>query len=422
MIENEEIKIGWFEGMKRELREMVETKRYFVGDNRIWMVVMLLMAISLLEVFSASSRFSFAKSNYMAPILSHIVSLAVGFIAMFVTHRIHYKYYRALVYPLLGGSLLCLLLLSIRSMGQADAQRWITIFGFNFQPSEMAKLALILFTAHEMSKTDLSSDEAQRRCFRRVIIVTFATALLIFTENLSTAILLTATIMLTMLIGGVSRKRVVVLTLIGILTACLALMALVVTPNEKLANSKIVPSRALTWKPRVTDFFDKKQEPRVYALTTAREKTQETHAKIAIANSGLVWGRGIGNSVERDYIQEATCDFIYAIIIEECGMLGAIVVLILYLLLMYLSGTVISKCKERFPSYLVVGVTLMITLQAFMNMAVAVDAMPVTGQPLPLISRGGSSILFCSVYIGIILSVSYRTTKENSVSADTISI
>ena len=178
------------------------------------------------------------------------------------------------------------------------------------------------------------------------------------------------------------------------------------TKMNTLAEQNLIPGRATTWQARVLDFFDEKQTAKEYALTTAKDKPQETHAKIAIATSGLVWGKGIGNSEERDFIQEATCDFIYAIIIEECGMLISIVVLALYIWMMYICGTIISKPISFFSSYLVVGIAILLGLQAMINMMVAVGAMPVTGQPLPLISKGGTSMVFSSIYFGFLIGIS----------------
>src|SRR5574344_1706373 len=215
-----------------------------------------------------------------------------------------------------------------------------------------------------------------------------------------------------MIIGCVSWKRIGIL-----MRGCFGFAGLIgglmfIIPPAKFANLPL-PERATTWQARVLDFAagEQKQSPREYALTTAKDKPQENHANIAIATSHI-FGKGPGNSDERDFVQEASCDFIYAIIIEELGMVGGILVLFLYILLMFRAGKIASKCKKKYPAYLTMGISLMLGLQALINMSVAVGLIPVTGQPLPLISKGGTSVLLSCIYIGIILGVSNSLEEE----------
>jgi cell division protein FtsW len=294
-------------------------------------------------------------------------------------------------------------------MGSSNAQRWIEIFGFKFQPLELAKMAVLLYTASVASEINKEDENSQKLGFWKILACMGGFCVLIVGENLSTAALLCVTVILMMLICGVSPKRTWKLIGAGAAFVAVVLAFFLLVPATKmntLAEQNLIPGRATTWQARVLDFFDEKQTAKEYALTTAKDKPQETHAKIAIATSGLVWGKGIGNSEERDFIQEATCDFIYAIIIEECGMLISIAVLGLYIWMMYICGTIISKPITPFTSYLVVGIAILLGLQAMINMMVAVGAMPVTGQPLPLISKGGTSMLFSSIYFGFLIGIS----------------
>lgn len=393
------------------LEQQPEAKRFklLVGDKRLWIIVMLLMIISVLEVFSASSRFSFGGQNYLMPVLPHLAFMILGFGLMVLVHHIPNKYYKAFTYPLLMLSAVLLLILFVRGMGSNNAQRWIEIFGFQFQPSELAKMAVLLYTASVASEIHKEDENSQKLGFWKILICMGIFCLLIVGENLSTAALLCVTVILMMLICGVSPKRTWKLIGAGAAFVALVLAFFLLVPATKmntLAEQNLIPGRATTWQARVLDFFDEKQTAKEYALTTAKDKPQETHAKIAIATSGLVWGKGIGNSEERDFIQEATCDFIYAIIIEECGMLISILVLGLYIWMMYICGTIISKPISCFSSYLVVGIAILLGLQAMINMMVAVGAMPVTGQPLPLISKGGTSMVFSSIYFGFLIGIS----------------
>ena len=394
-----------------------EGKRFklLVGDKRIWIIVMALMIISLLEVFSASSRCSFDNTNYLSPVLPHLVFMVLGFAAMVIVPHIPCRYYKTFTYPLLILSAVLLLILFVKGFGNSNAQRWLNIFGIQFQPSELAKMAVLLYTASIASQTNKNDENNRKESFWKILICLVIFSVLIIGENLSTTVLLCAAVVLTMFISGVSYIRTFKLICVGLLSVAIFFAFFLLVPKgtmNKMADMNLIPERALTWQARMLDFVDEKQTAKEYAEETAKDKPQETHAKIAIATSDFLWGKGIGNSEERDFIQEATCDFIYAIIIEECGMVIAIIVLGLYVWLMYICGTLVSKNITPFARYLVVGISLLIGMQAMMNMMVAVGAMPVTGQPLPLISKGGTSMLFSSIYFGFLLGISYDVEQR----------
>lgn len=403
----------------------------FKGDKVIWMVFFFLCIISIVEVFSASSELTYKGGNYLTPIIKHMALIVVGFGLMVVTLNINCKYFKLLtpIMLLLAGILLLLVL----GLGQSTngASRWIPIMGVQFQPSEMAKGALVLMTAQILSamQTDKGAD---RKAMRYIIQMALPFLVLIGLENLSTAALLAAVIFFMMIIGRVPGKQIgklvltVVLFIVMVVTAVMAIGEdtekegqpqnlteqtlangqTVSTENSK--GHKGVLHRLDTWKSRIDKFLNSKEVPP--EKVDLDKGAQEAHAKIAIATSNIV-GRGPGNSVQRDFLAQAFSDFIYAIIIEETGIEGAFVVAMLYIILLFRTGRIANRCENNYPAFLAMGLALLLVVQALFNMCVAVGLVPVTGQPLPLISKGGTSTIVNCVYIGIILSVS-RTAKK----------
>ena len=385
------------------------------GDRTIWAMVIILCCISLIEVFSASSRLTFGKSSFLRPIISHSVHLGLGLLLMYVVHLFHYKWYRMLPVLLVPVSIILLAYLSVQSAASVGAERWIDLGFFQLQPSEVAKIAVIMTVAYWLSKLKPDNELSQINTFWRIMILTGVVCLLIFGENLSTAILLAGVIFVMMILGGIAWKRMLVLTGVVAAAGVVIVVILLFVPAQTIRNSRIIPSRATTWQARLQDFFQPGSEgtPSAYeyAKLVAPEKPQETHANIAIATSNVL-GKGPGNSDERDYLQEASCDFIYAIIIEELGMVGGIVVMLVYMILLFRVGRIVTRCKEKYPAYLAMGLGMLLGLQAFINMSVAVGLFPVTGQPLPLISKGGTSVLMTSFCIGMLLGISNTLDRE----------
>ena len=400
--------------MEEEEIKTKDTNHFLRGDLTIWIIVLLLSAISIIEVFSASSRLTFGRDNYWTPILGHCVHLTIGLSFMYAIHRLNYKWYKIVPYIFIPVSAILLGYLFLKGRGSDSAERWVNLGIINLQPSELAKLAVIMTVASWLSKMKVNDELSQIQTFWKIVILTASFCGIILLENLSTAILLGTIVLIMMIIGCVSWKRIGIL--LAVCFGCVALIGgmMLLIPPTKFAELPL-PERATTWQARVLDFAagEQKQSPREYALTTAKDKPQETHANIAIATSHI-FGKGPGNSDERDFVQEASCDFIYAIIIEELGMVGGILVLFLYILLMFRAGKIASKCKKKYPAYLTMGISLMLGLQALINMSVAVGLIPVTGQPLPLISKGGTSVLLSCIYIGIILGVSNSLEEEKS--------
>lgn len=385
------------------------------GDRTIWAMVFILCGISLIEVFSASSRLTFGKSSFLAPIISHTMHLGIGLAGMYLVHLLHYKWYRLFPVLLVPLSIILLGYLSIQSASSSGAERWINLGFFQLQPSELGKIGVIMAVAYWLSKLKPEDELSQSNTFWKILALTGLVDALIVGENLSTAVLLAGVIFVMMILGGIAWRRMLALSGVVVAAGIMAVVILLFVPAQTIRDSKIIPSRATTWQARLQDFFQPGSEgdPSAYeyAKLVAPEKPQETHANIAIATSNIL-GKGPGNSNERDYLQEASCDFIYAIIIEELGMAGGIVVMLVYIILLFRVGRIATRCKEKYPAYLAMGLGMLLGLQAFINMSVAVGLFPVTGQPLPLISKGGTSVLMTSGCIGMLLGISNVLEKE----------
>ena len=400
----------------------------FKGDKVIWMVLMFLCLISIVEVFSASSTLTYKSQNYMAPIIGHAWKIAVGVVAAIVILNIPCRYFKLMTPILLILSGIMLLWVLFFGEKTNDAGRWINLLGLQFQPSEIAKGTMVLVTAQILSAMQ-REEGADKRAFKYILIIVLPMAVLIGLENLSTAALILAIIFLMMIIGRVPAIQLGKLLGAG----CLAVILLIGSvyllgsfdsssndvQTESVINgevkkdtkkSKSVLHRFSTWKGRIDKHLNKKHvSPEEYDLD---KDAQIAHANIAIVSSNII-GRGPGQSVERDFLPQAFSDFIYVIIIEELGIIGAVTVVFLYIVLLYRAARIASRCENNFPAFLVMGLALMLVVQASFNMMVAVGITPVTGQPLPLISRGGTSTIINCAYIGAILSVSRSAKKKN---------
>jgi cell division protein FtsW len=380
------------------------------GDLGIWAVFILLCAISLIEVYSASSRMTFATGAYWDPIMQHGSFMLMGIFIAWLVHFIPCNYFK--LFCTIGMFFSIFLLIAVLVVGQKtnDAGRWISIGFIRFQPSEIAKLSLVGFSCFILSS--LRDDKGASMTGLKIVALTaFITLLLIFTENASTAFII-AIVMFGICFYAQIRKQILIgVLLLGMIGIGSVFGIAYSIPEKTLTEWQMSDGplhRVPTWIHRITDKQERPENPRDFK---PQENPQKAYAKVAIASSNVI-GRGPGNSRQRDFIPQAFSDFIYAIIIEELGLVGAFVVLGLYLVLMYRSMRIAQKCKALFPSYLVMGLALMIVVQAMMNMAVAVDAFPVTGQPLPLVSRGGTSLFITCTYIGMILSVSHTAKRK----------
>lgn len=403
----------------------------FKGDKVIWMVFFFLCIISIVEVYSASAGLTYKGGHYWAPIVKHTGILLVGVFAMVVTLNIKCKYFKIVTPFLLVLSIIALVTVLIAGQSTNGAQRWISIIGIQFQPSEIAKGTMVLATAQILSAMQ-TEQGADKTAFKYILIVSGCIVPFIMVENLSTAMLLCLVIFLMMMIGRVPGK--ILGKVLGIVTLLIvtvfALVMLVGQDREKIntQGQQVVQvsntaekeettmftkvfHRFDTWKARIDRFIDGKEiAPEDFDLD---KDGQIGHANIAIVSSNVI-GKGPGNSVERDFLSQAFSDFIYAIIIEEMGIIGGVFVAMLYIILLFRTGQIANRCENNFPAFLAMGLALLLVTQALFNMCVAVGLAPVTGQPLPLVSKGGTSTIINCVYIGAILSVS-RSAKKKQV-------
>ncbi len=408
----------------------------FKGDKVIWMVFFFLCMISIVEVFSASSSLTYKGGSYLAPIIKHAAILAVGIFFMVVVLNIQCRYFKIITPFILIVAFF--LLICVHFVGQSinGGARWMSILGIQFQPSEIAKGALVLATAQILSAMQTDKGADKKAC-HYILITFFVMVAPIVTENLSTAMLIFAVIFIMMFIGRIPwqqlGKILGVLALIGVFALSFVMIAgnddrqqmtkdgvgvettaqVVEKSQDKGVVGKVL-HRASTWKTRILKFFDNSEvPPEKFDLD---KDAQVGHANIAIASSNIV-GKGPGNSVERDFLSQAFSDFIYAIVIEETGIEGAIAVAMLYIILLFRTGRIANRCENNFPALLAMGLAILLVVQALFNMLVAVGLAPVTGQPLPLISKGGTSTIINCIYVGVILSVS-RTAKKRTMPSD----
>ena len=381
--------------------------------------------ISIVEVFSASSGLTYKSHNYVGPIAYHAGTIIVGVVVAIITLNIPCRYFKLMTpFLMLLTGLLLIIVMFGGGKSTNDASRWISILGFTVQPSEIAKGTIVLVVAQILSAMQRENG-ADRQAFKWILWITVPTCLLIGFENLSTAAMLFGVVILMMFIGQVPKRQL--LKLAGALCLCAILVVGMVMlvghdkskeetaqttmveqtdqPKKKSKLEKIL-HRADTWKSRIMKFGKDDVSPQEYDLD---KDAQVAHANIAIVSSGVV-GKGPGQSVERDFLAQAFSDFIYAIIIEELGIVGAAFVVFLYIILLYRCARIASRCENNFPAFLAMGLGLLLVVQATFNMMVAVGLAPVTGQPLPLISKGGTSTIINCIYIGTILSVS-RSAK-----------
>ena len=359
---------------------------------------------SVLAVYSSTTTlaYRFKQGNTEYYLLKHIGILIFGFVLMYAAHKIKYVYYSKL--SLIAVLFAAPLLLYTLVFGEVrnDAARWTTLPGVNimFQPSDLAKLALIMFVASMLAKKQDNIKDL-KSAFIPILLPVLVICGLILPANLSTAVILFVTCIVLMFIGGVKFRYLLALSGIGIAALALFIAFLIVSPKSS--------GRLGTWQNRIEHFG---------GGGDSDENFQVEQAKIAIANGGFV-GKLPGNSMQKNFLPNPFNDFIYAIITEEYGFAGAFLILLMYMILLFRGIRIAIKAPGHFGALLAIGVTLSLIIQAFANMAVAVHLVPVTGQPLPLVSMGGTSIWFTSVAIGIILSVSKEMDENEEQSSET---
>ena len=380
---------------------MKEILKNIEGDRAIWAIVTIMAILSFMPVYSASTNLVYVV-NSGTPIyylFKHFILLFLGFLIIYGVHKIPYKYFS-------GGSILMLPLVFVlliftlaqgTQIGGTNASRWIQIpfIGVGFQTSTLAALVLMVYVSRYLAKNKNIEITFKDSIWQLWLPVAIILALILPANFSTTAIVFSMILMLTF-IGGYPIKYIVFIVGIG----SLALTLFVLTSK---AFPDVMPNRVDTWISRVENFWDNKAE----------EGYQVEKAKIAIASGGL-HGRGPGKSIQKNFLPQSSSDFIFAIIVEEYGLVGAVGVILMYFLLMFRILIAAKKATSVFATLLIIGVGLPIIFQAIINMAVAVDLFPVTGQTLPLISSGGTSIWMTCFAIGIILSVTAEKEKKEN--------
>jgi len=373
------------------------TAKIFKGDAVIWGVIAMLSIFSILAVYSSTGTlaFKYQGGNTLYYLLRHGFLLLIGFAIIFITHKIPVIIYLKISQILLFISIPLLVWTLIRGINLNEASRWLTIpgIGLSFQTSDLAKFSLIIFIARFLAKNQGHIKDFKTG-FRSIIIWIIIVCGLILPANFSTAAMLFFTSLILLFLGRVKIQYLLYVIGIGIAGVAIFVIIAINLPEQK-------QGRVGTWKKRIENYFSGKSE----------ENFQVEQSKIAIASGGFI-GKGPGNSMQRNFLPHPYSDFIFAIIVEEYGVAGAFILIALYLVLLFRAGTIVRKSTSAFAAFLSMGLVISLIFQAFINMAVAVNLFPVTGQTLPLVSMGGTSIIFTCAAFGIILSISQNVIKK----------
>jgi cell division protein FtsW len=366
---------------------MKNVLKIFGGDRVIWVLVFILTIYSVLAISSTVSSLSYREGNSVASyIFEHSFYLLLGWCIIYLVHLIPYRFYGifAQLMVIIAVGLLAYTLKFGKEIN--DTYRWLEIGPIHFQTSDFAKFALIIFVARYLSRNQNNITDFKRG-FLPVLFWIVLICGLIQPANLSTAAMLFMVCIILLLIGRVRTRYIAALIGVGLVLGIAYFLI--------FKNSEDV-GRTITWEKRIERYFNPDPE----------ENLQPTLAKVAISNGGL-FGKFAGHSTQKHSLPHAYSDYIFAIIIEEYGFLfGALPLVFVYLILLYRAGVIVRRSERTFPAFLAIGLTLGIVLQAMIHMGVAVGLLPVTGQPLPFISRGGTSIMFTAAAFGIILGIS----------------
>lgn len=371
----------------------------FQGDRTLWLIAVILAFFSLMPVYSASSNIAFlyGSGNTLGMLGKHSIHLVLGLILMYAAHNISYKHYGPLSIILMPIAIILLIYTLFQGHSVANASRWIQIpfLGWTFQTSAFASIVLMIYLARYLSKVDSEKLKSFKQTAVPLLGPIFLVCGFILPANFSTAALIFIIAMIVIFIGGYPFKNILIIAGGGIAALTLFVLLTLAFPN--------ITNRVETWKARIENFSE----------GNAEENYQVTKAKMAIAE-GMVIGKGPGKSIQKNFLPQSNSDFIYAVIVEEFGLLGGSILLLFYVVFMVRILNISRKAESKFGMLLAAGTGFAILIQAFVNLSVAVNLIPVTGQTLPLISAGGSSIWMTCLAIGIILSVSRgKITAEN---------
>nr|WP_294871217.1 FtsW/RodA/SpoVE family cell cycle protein [uncultured Pedobacter sp.] len=364
------------------------------GDRWIWLIIILLSLISILVVYSSTSTLAFKRGVGVEKLLltKHVIFVLIGIAMIYIAHLLDYRYYAGISKVLMVITIPLLVYTLIFGANVNDASRWVKIplIGLTFQTSDLAKLALITFLARMLTRKQENIKDV-KEAFIPIMGSVCVVFVLIAWANMSTALMLFGVSILLLIIGRISIKQIMMVCAGGFV---LLLFVAFLGPRREVYKSRI--------------------ETYMHPERQNSDKTfQSDHSKIALASGG-VFGKGPGNSIEKNFLPHPYSDFVFAMIIEEYGTIGGIIVMTLYLILLYRCIKIVTRAPKAFGALLAAGLSFSLTIQAFANMAVAVGLGPVTGVPLPLVSMGGTSLLFTSIAFGIILSVSKDVEENNS--------
>lgn len=407
------------------------------GDQFIWGIVVLLALTSLLVVYSATGSLAYKmyKGNTEVYLFKQLIFIILGLTVIYFMHRVNYTIYAKVARILFILSIPLLLYTLFFGAKINEGSRWIKlpVINMTIQTSDLAKVALFMYLSRQLSKRQDTIKDFKKG-FLPVIWPVVITCALIMPANLSNALLTGATSLLLMFIGRVSAKHIAMVIAVALIPVIIIVSVAVMTYDPKVSATDEVQKTAVvekinsmgrfgTWVKRVQDFVYAKAENEPY---------QVVQAKIAIANGGILFGKGPGNSTQKNYLPQAYNDFIYSIIIEEYGLLGGAFILFIYMVFLFRCINIFRRCPYAFGAFLALGLSFTLVIQAIANMAVNVNIVPVTGVTLPLVSMGGSSFLFTCAAIGIILSVARNveqmegkdireeTTNENNIKPEAI--
>lgn len=374
------------------------------GDRTLWVIALALALFSLMPVYSASSNIAFlyGSGNTLGMLGKHSIHLVLGLILMYAAHKISYKTYGPLSMILLPVAVVLLIYTLFSGHSVANASRWIQIpfLGWTFQTSAFASIVLMIYLARYLAKAEGEKLNSFRKSALPLLGPIFLVCAFILPANFSTAALVFAVAMTVLFMGGYPIKNLAIIIGSGLVGLVLFVLLVLAFPN--------ISNRVETWKSRIENFSE----------GNAEENYQVTKAKMAIAE-GMVVGKGPGKSIQKNFLPQSNSDFIYAVIVEEFGILGGIILLFAYVIFMIRVLIISQKAESKFGMLLAAGMGFSILIQAFVNLGVAVNLLPVTGQTLPLISAGGSSIWMTCLAIGIILSVSKGAANEESIVEET---
>lgn len=388
--------------------------KIFTGDKILWGIIFILFIISGVEMFSAISSSAYKAaargSNHLAPFFGHLLHLGVGGLALIIIQKIPFDKLRLLSFVAVIISIILLILTPFLGKEVNDAKRAIEVGGFELQTIELGKFALIVCLSEILGRNYKQGDPLLKEKFPMKSFIIMVSIIgifcgLILIQNLSTAVILGGISLFMMIIAEVDWKK------IGMLIGIVLCAVLLVYGVNKALPEKYQLERFSIWEDRVIEIFASKDEENAYKITD--ENRQIINSEIAIAKGYKPCGPG--NSTQRDYLPLAFSDFIYAILIEEWGLIGGLFTILLYLCILARAGRVVRKCdrKNLVEALMVIGLSLLIVLQAFVSMGVTVHLGPVTGQQLPLISRGGMGIMLTCCYLGIIINISNKVLNEN---------